>query len=127
METDRTFEIVNLRNKIAWGENFPQIDDCQRSVCHGIMALTDANLAFMSSIVENGETAQPMRQKTIQGTLSRFPWSQTTLIFDGFFAPQAPIFLKLPISSGLSVSMLSDPRIHPQGSRLGGLIGSVRA
>ena len=40
---------------------------------------------------------------------------------------QAKIFLKLPISSGLSVSMLSDPGIHPQGSCLGGLIGSFRA
>ena len=34
METDRTFEIVNLRKKCAWGAFFPQIDDCQRSVCH---------------------------------------------------------------------------------------------
>ena len=34
METDRPFEIVNLRKKCAWGAFFPQIDDCQRSVCH---------------------------------------------------------------------------------------------
>ena len=32
------------------------------------------------------ETAQPMRQKAIQGLLSRFRWSRTTSIFDGFWA-----------------------------------------
>ena len=32
------------------------------------------------------ETAQPMRQKAIQGLLSRFRWSPTTSIFDGFLA-----------------------------------------
>ena len=38
METDRPFEIVNLRKKCAWGTFFPQIDDCQRSVCHEHLA-----------------------------------------------------------------------------------------
>ena len=32
------------------------------------------------------EAAEPMRQKAIQGLLSRFRWSPTTSIFDGFFA-----------------------------------------
>ena len=32
------------------------------------------------------ETAQPMRQKAIQSLLSRFRWSPTTSIFDGFLA-----------------------------------------
>ena len=41
METDRPLEIGNLRKKIAWGENCPQIANRPCSV-KGDMALTDA-------------------------------------------------------------------------------------
>ena len=45
-ETDRPLEIGNLRKMFAWGEHFPQIANRPCSVCHGDMALTDANPAF---------------------------------------------------------------------------------
>ena len=86
METDRPLEIGNLRKKCAWGAFFPQIANRPCSVCRGDMALTDANPAFGRIRRIWVETAQPMRQNAIQGLLSRFRWSGTTLIVDGFLA-----------------------------------------
>ena len=50
----------------------------------GDVALTDANPAFGRNRRKWLETSQPMRQKAIQDLLSRFRWSPTISIFDGF-------------------------------------------
>ena len=58
------------------------------------------------------ETAQPTRQKAIQGLLSRFRWSPRPSIFDGFFAD---------LNRALSALFFQNSDVENQKNELGEL------